>query len=83
MRILPSLVAVSLALSLVAISRTEGRAQAGPESHPYCALDENGGTDCYYDSRQGCGARCIDNPSYAGGGAMARGHTAAPRRSHR
>lgn len=84
MRVLPSLVAVSLALASVAISGTQTRAQTGPASYRYCALDINGGTDCYYDSREACGARCIENPWYAaGGGAMAQTRTGAPRRSRR
>lgn len=84
MRVLPSLLAVSLALANAAIIGTESRAQTGPASHPYCALDNNGGTDCYYDSRQACGARCIDNPWYAAGGsAMAQERAGRPRRSRR
>lgn len=45
-----------------------------PTSYPFCALDtSSGATSCYYNSRAECGARCIDNPAYAGpGGAMAR-----------
>jgi hypothetical protein len=84
MRILTPLVAVSLALASVAIGGAESRAQAGPESHPYCALDSNGGTDCYYDSRQACGARCIENPWFAAdGAALAQARDRAPRRSRR
>lgn len=84
MKILPLLAAVSVAVVSAAIGATESRAQSGPETHPYCALDTNGGTDCYFDSRQACGAKCIDNPWYtAGAGAMARTRNGTSRRSHR
>jgi hypothetical protein len=60
-------------------------AAQSPQSYPYCALDSSiGATTCYYTSREQCGSRCIENPSYQGPkGAMAsvpyRRH-AAPRR---
>jgi hypothetical protein len=79
-----SWVAVSLALASVAISGTQGRAQTGPQTHRFCALDINGGTDCYFDSRSECGSRCIENPSYsAEEGRSARPRTGSPRRPRR
>lgn len=84
MKMLPSLVTVSLARASAAVSGTERRAGAGPEIHRYCALDSNGGTDCYFDSREACGARCIENPWHtADGGAMARARNGASRRPRR
>ena len=74
---LAALVTVSLSVSPVAAQ--------SPQSYPYCALDTAiGATSCYYSSREQCGSRCIENPSYQGpAGAMAsarNGRRVSPRR---
>ena len=60
------------ALAGAIFSVSPGAAQS-PQSYPYCALDTSiGATSCYYSSREQCGSRCIENPSYRGPqGAMA------------
>jgi hypothetical protein len=60
---------LGLALGILAMSPPQSRAQS-PQNYPYCALDNEGGTDCYFNSRAQCDAagsgRCIDNPGYVG-----------------
>jgi hypothetical protein len=68
-------VTFGLAFAGAAISNTDAYAQRAPNSYPYCALQTEGGTICYYDSHAQCSAAslgCIDNPAYIGGAAMAR-----------
>ena len=71
------------ALAAASFSVSPAAAQS-PQSYPYCALDTAiGATSCYYSSREQCGSRCIENPSYQGpAGAMASargGRRVAPR----
>jgi hypothetical protein len=83
-RIAASAVTFGLVLAGTALANTDAYAERGPDSYPYCSLDPEGGTICYFDSRAQCSGaasgRCIDNPSFTGGGAMAR---ATVRRSHK
>ena len=71
-----SAVTFGLALAGTALVNTDAYAQRAPDSYPYCSLDPEGGTICYFDSRAQCSGaasgRCIDNPSFNGGNAMAR-----------
>jgi hypothetical protein len=71
-----SAVTFGLALAGMTLAHTGAYAQRAPDSYPYCALNGLGATVCYFDSRAGCAAagsgRCIDNPSFNGGNAMAR-----------
>jgi hypothetical protein len=71
-----SAVTAGLALAGTALVPTGAYAQRSPDSYPYCSLDPEGGTICYFDSRAQCSGaasgRCIDNPSFNGGNAMAR-----------
>jgi hypothetical protein len=53
------------ALAAAVFSVSPATAQS-PQSYPYCALTESGATSCYYSSREQCGSRCIENPSYQG-----------------
>jgi hypothetical protein len=83
MRIRLRVVTLSAALAAAAFSVSPAAAQS-PQSYPYCALDSStGATSCYYSSRDQCGSRCIENPSYqgpAGAMASARGaHRRPPR----
>ena len=75
-RIVASAVTFGLALAGMTLVHTGAYAQRAPDSYPYCALEGLGGTICYFDSRAQCsgagGGRCIDNPSFNGGNAMAR-----------
>jgi len=66
-------IALFAALAAPAFGVSPAAAQS-PQSYPYCALDTSiGATSCYYSSREQCGSRCIENPSYQGpAGAMAR-----------
>ena len=71
-------------LAAAGFSVSPGAAQS-PQSYPYCALDTSiGATSCYYSSREQCGSRCIENPSYQGpAGAMASARSSrrvSPRR---
>jgi hypothetical protein len=65
-------IALVAALAAPAFGVNPAAAQS-PQSYPYCALDTSiGATSCYYSSREQCGSRCIENPSYQGpAGAMA------------
>lgn len=70
-----AVVTFGLALAGAVVGNTDAHAQRAPDSYPYCALNTEGGTICYYDSHAQCEAAslgCIDNPAYIGGGAMAR-----------
>ena len=71
-----SAVTFGLALAGMTLAHTGAYAQRAPDSYPYCAIHGEGGTICYFDSRAQCssagGGRCIDNPSFTGGNAMAR-----------
>ena len=79
-----SAVTFGLALAGTALVNTGAYAERGPDSYHYCALEGKGGTICYFDSRAQCasagGGRCIDNPGFDGGNAMAR---ATSVRSHK
>jgi hypothetical protein len=70
MRTYITVAALGLAFGVIAMSPSESRAQ-GPQGYRYCALDTEGGTDCYYNSRAACRGGegtlgCIANPSYVG-----------------
>ena len=73
-----------LVLAGMTLVHTAADAQRGPDSYPYCALDGESATVCYFDSRATCSragiAGCIDNPGFNGGNAMAR---ATVQRSHK
>ena len=81
-----SAVTFGLALAGVTLARTGAYAQRAPDSYPYCAMQGLGGTICYYDSWAQCDAaasgRCIDNPSFNGGNAMARASERRSQKSH-
>jgi hypothetical protein len=70
-----SAVTFGLALAGTALVPTGAYAQRAPDSYPYCALGD-GWTNCYFDSRAECdgagAGRCVDNPGFNGGNAMAR-----------
>jgi hypothetical protein len=70
-----SAVTFGLALAGTALAPTGAYAQRAPDSYPYCALGD-GWTNCYFDSRAECdgagAGRCVDNPGFNGGNAMAR-----------
>jgi hypothetical protein len=72
MRIRLEVIAFLAALAATPFGIRPAAAQS-PQSYPYCALDTAiGATSCYYSSREQCGSRCIENPSYQGpAGAMA------------
>jgi hypothetical protein len=65
-----------LALAGMTLAHTGAFAQRAPDSYPFCAIHGLGGTICYYDSRAQCSSagsgRCVDNPGFNGGNAMAR-----------
>ena len=71
-----SAVTFGLSLAGMTLVQTSAYAERGPNSYPYCAIHGEGGTICYFDSRAQCasagGGRCIDNPGFDGGNAMAR-----------
>ncbi len=74
-------IALLAALAVAPFGISPATAQS-PQSYPYCALDSSiGATSCYYSSREQCGPRCIENPSYQGpAGPMARsGRRVSPR----
>jgi hypothetical protein len=75
-----SLVGIIALFAAVGAFGASPSAAQSPQSYPYCALDSSiGATSCYYPSREQCGSRCIENPSYQGPkGAMA----SAPHRRH-
>jgi hypothetical protein len=68
-------VTFGLAFAGNALVHTAAHAQRAPDSYPYCALGD-GWTNCYFDSRAECagaaGGRCVENPGFNGGQAMAR-----------
>jgi uncharacterized protein DUF3551 len=70
-----SAVAFGLALAGTALAPTGAYAQRAPDSYPYCALGD-GWTNCYFDSWADCAGagagRCVENPGFNGGNAMAR-----------
>jgi Protein of unknown function (DUF3551) len=69
MRTYITVAALGLAFGVIAMSPSESRAQE-PQDYRYCALDAEGGTDCYFNSRAQCriegSNRCIENPGYVG-----------------
>jgi hypothetical protein len=69
MRSSVAVITAGLALGVLAMSSFQSRAQS-PQDYRYCALDTEGGTDCYYNSRALCDAqgsgRCVENPGYVG-----------------
>ena len=70
-----AMVTFGLVLAGAAIGSTGAYAQRAADSYPYCALNTEGATVCYYDTRAQCSAGslgCIDNPAYIAGDAMAR-----------
>jgi hypothetical protein len=71
-----SAVTFGLALAGTALTLPGAYAQRAPDSYPYCAIQGDGGTNCYFDNRTECaragGGRCVENPSFTGGTAMAR-----------
>ena len=75
-----SAVTFGLALAGMTLAHTGAYAQRAPDSYPYCALQGLGGTICYFDSWAACDSagsgRCIDNPGFNGGNAMARATSA-------
>ncbi len=70
MRVSLAVATLCIAVGLVATGRTESHAQRGPESYPYCSVQNQGATVCYFDSHEMCdragSGRCISNPSYVG-----------------
>ena len=70
-----SAVTFGLAFAGMMLVHTDAYAQRAPDSYPYCALGD-GWTNCYFDSRAECdgagAGRCVDNPGFNGGNAMAR-----------
>ena len=78
-----SAVTFGLALAGTALAPAGAYAERAPESYPYCAFGD-GWTNCYFDSRAACAGavagRCVDNPGFHGGDAMARATSA---RSHK
>ena len=74
-----NLIAASVTFGLVlagtVLIHTSAYAERASGSYPYCAFGD-GGTICYFDSWAQCASagagRCVENPGFSGGKAMAR-----------
>jgi hypothetical protein len=70
-----AVVTFGLAFAGDAIAETGAYAQRAPDGYAYCALGD-GWTNCYFNSWAQCSSagagRCIENPGFNGGKAMAR-----------
>ena len=73
--IVASAMTFGLASAGAALAHAGADAARESDSYPYCALGD-GWTSCYFDSLTQCSSagagRCVENPAFSGGNAMAR-----------